>query len=138
MIKTAIIIERVNVALGGAERSISELARQLATAGVDVTILAAKGDYQSQNTKVLCNDYPGKRTPLNVFAKALKQHLGQNDYDIIHSTLPFDFADIYQPRGGSYLEAMIRNADSYENAFVRFFKKATHFTNLKRYAMVKA
>ncbi len=138
MIKTAIIIERADIALGGAERSISELARQLISDGVDVTILAAKGNCELQHTKVLCDDHPGKRTPLNVFAMALKKHLDQNDYDIIHSTLPFDFADIYQPRGGSYLEAMIRNADSYQNAFVRFIKKATHFTNLKRYAMVKA
>lgn len=138
MIKTAIIIERIDITLGGAERSISELAAQLSDAGIDVTILAAKGDCYSEDTKVLCNEHPGKRTPLKVFGEALKKHIAENDYDIIHSTLPFDFADIYQPRGGSYLEAMIRNADSYESAFVRTFKKMTHFTNLKRYEMVKA
>ncbi|MBW8016660.1 MAG: glycosyltransferase family 4 protein [Planctomycetes bacterium] len=138
MIKTAIIIERVDVSLGGAERSVSELSAQLSADGIDVTILAAKGSGDSDNIKVLCENYPGKRTPLKVFGEALKKHLCENDYDIIHSTLPFDFADIYQPRGGSYLEAMIRNADTYSNPFVRNFKKATHFTNFKRYAMVRA
>ena len=138
MIKTAIIIERIDISLGGAERSISELAAQLSSDGIDVTILAAKGLGDSEKMKVLCEDSPGKRTPLKVFGEALKKHIGESDYDIIHSTLPFDFADIFQPRGGSYLEAMIRNADSYSNPFVRSFKKATHFTNLKRYAMVRA
>lgn len=138
MIKTAIIIERVDVSLGGAERSVSELAAQLSEGGIDVTILAAKGTGDSEKIKVLCENHPGKRTPLKIFGEALKKHIGENCYDIIHSTLPFDFADIYQPRGGSYLEAMIRNADSYSNPFVRNFKKATHFTNLKRYAMVRA
>jgi hypothetical protein len=138
MIKTAIIIERVDVSLGGAERSVSELAAQLSESGIDVTILAAEGTGDSEKTKVLCEDHPGKRTPLKVFGEALKNHIRKNDYDIIHSTLPFDFADIYQPRGGSYLEAMIRNADSYSNPFIRSFKKATHFTNLKRYAMIRA
>ncbi|MCF7955372.1 MAG: glycosyltransferase family 4 protein [Phycisphaerae bacterium] len=138
MIKTAIIIERVDISLGGAERSVSELAAQLSQDGIDVTILAAKGTGDSEKIKVLCENHPGKRTPLKVFGEAIKKHISENHYDIIHSTLPFDFADIYQPRGGSYLEAIIRNADSYSNPLVRYFKKATHFTNLKRYAMVQA
>jgi len=138
MIKTAIIIERTDISLGGAERSISELATELAKCDVDVTILAAKGTTNSKNIKVLCADYPGKRTPLNVFGYAIKKHIEENAYDIIHSTLPFDFADIYQPRGGSYLEAMIRNADSYTNPLTRVIKKTTHFTNLSRYAMIRA
>lgn len=138
MIKTTIIIERVDVSLGGAERSVSELADQLSENGIDVTILAAKGTTDSQKIRVLCEDHPGKRTPLKVFGQAIKKHISENDYDIIHSTLPFDFADIYQPRGGSYLEAMLRNADSYSNPLVKNFKKATHFSNLKRHAMIRA
>jgi len=138
LIKTAIIIERLDVALGGAERSISELASQLAESGAEITILAAKGASVTKNVKVLCQDWKGKRTPLNVFEAALKNHLQDNHYHIIHSTLPFDFADIYQPRGGCYLEAMERNAASYRRGKSRELKKLTHFFNTKRYAMMQA
>lgn len=136
--KVAIIIERTDTALGGAERSVSQLADALIDSGVDVTILAAKGSRQSENVKYLCADTAAKRISLSVFSRAIKAHLNENKYDIIHSTLPLDVADIYQPRGGSYLEAMIRNADSYESSFVSSFKKMTHFTNRRRFEMIKA
>ncbi|MBW8035574.1 MAG: glycosyltransferase family 4 protein [Planctomycetes bacterium] len=136
--KVAIIIERTDTALGGAERSVSQLADALSQKGVDVTILAAKGDSPSKNVKQLYADTAGKRISLSVFLQAIKDHLKQNTYDIVHSTLPLDFADIYQPRGGSYLEAMIRNADSYQSCFVSSFKKMTHFTNRRRFEMIKA
>lgn len=136
--KVALIIERTDTALGGAERSISQLADALISQGVDVTILAAKGDARSENVKFLCGDTAGKRISLSIFSRAIKAHLKENNYDIIHSTLPIETADIYQPRGGSYLEAMIRNADSYESSFVSSFKKITHFTNLRRLEMIRA
>ena len=136
--KVALIIERIDTALGGGERSVSELADALRQKGVDVTILAAKGGVTSENIKYLCSDISSKRICLSVFAKKIKAHLKENNYDIVHSALPLDVADIYQPRGGSYLEAMIRNADSYESRFVSSLKKITHFTNLRRREMIKA
>jgi len=136
--KVALIIERTDTALGGAEKSVSQLADALSAKDVDVTILAAKGYVKSKNIRLLCDDIPGKRVSLATFSQAIKDHLQENKYDIVHSTLPVDFADIYQPRGGSYLEAMIRNADSYQSSFVSSFKKITHFTNLRRLEMIKA
>lgn len=136
--KVAIIIERTDTALGGGERSVSQLADALREKGTDVTILAAKGDVRSENVKQLCAETGTKRISLSVFSQAIKTHLKENKYDIVHSTLPLDVADIYQPRGGSYLEAMIRNADSYGSRFVSSFKKMTHFTNLRRLEMIKA
>lgn len=138
MIKAAIIIERADISLGGAERSIYELTTQLAAMGIDVTTLAAVGNIKNKNFHILCNDAESKRVPLGRFAKALKKHFKENKYDIIHSTLPFDFADIYQPRGGSYKEAMIQNAASYENALTALLKRATHFLNYKRAALLRA
>ena len=138
MIKVALIIERADTELGGAERSIAQLAAALAKKGADVTILAAKANTDSPNVKQLCSDITSKRIPLSVFANKLKQHLQQNSYDIIHSTLPLDFADIYQPRGGSYIEAMLRNADSWPKPIVARFKKLTHFTNFRRAGLIKA
>ena len=138
MTKAAIIIERTDVALGGAERSVFELASQLTRLGVDVTTLAAKGESSLKKVVVLCDGKNSKRTSLSAFESAIKSHLVENHYDIIHSTLPFDFADIYQPRGGSYAETIVRNAASYSNKIVSSYKMITHFANRRRYEMLRA
>ena len=138
MIKVALIIERANIALGGAERSILELTEALAALGADVTLLAATGDCDAANIKVLCEDNGSGRTSLAKFGVAINAHLKQNHYDIIHSTLPFAFADIYQPRGGCYAEAIARNSASYDFAVYRSFKQATHFLNSKRTELFNA
>jgi len=136
--KIAIIIERMDPTLGGAERSISELAEAMSHRGLTVHIIAATGQIDSPNTHILFPEKSGKRTSFSAFEKALKNHLSQNNYDIVHSVLPFDFADIYQPRGGSYTEAVLRNAASYENKFFAYFKKATTFINFRRNALLHA
>jgi UDP-glucose:(heptosyl)LPS alpha-1,3-glucosyltransferase len=136
--KIAIIIERMAPALGGAERSISELAEALSQRDMEVSIVAATGQTNNPKTHILFPEKTGKRTSYSEFAKALKKHLAKNNYDIIHSVLPFDFADIYQPRGGSFAETALRNAASYENNFFASFKKATAFMNSRRTALLQA
>jgi UDP-glucose:(heptosyl)LPS alpha-1,3-glucosyltransferase len=64
--------------------------------------------------------------------------LSETHYDIVHSTLPFDFADIYQPRGGSYKETIIRNAASYRNELLFNWKTTTHFLNRRRHQWLRA
>ena len=136
--KIAITIERIDIALGGAERSVFELAAALSALNVDVTILAAKGRTEMPNITILCDSLPGKRTLLGRFARALRQHFAEHHYDIIHSVLPFDFAHVYQPRGGSYTETILRNAASYENRIVALCKTATAPLNLHRTALLRA
>jgi len=138
MTKVAIIIERADIALGGAERSVFELASQLSSLGVKTTVLAAKGDLNAKNVQVLCGHGHSKRTSLASFEKSLRRHFSNNHYDIVHSMLPFDFADVYQPRGGSFAEAIIRNTASYESKMVAFCKRFTHYANLRRSAMLLA
>ena len=134
----AIIIERSDIALGGAERSVFELSCALLELGLKVDILAAKGQTNADDVHILCRNYPGRRTSHCIFAKELKKHLSQHRYDIVHSVLPFDFVDIYQPRGGSYAEAVLRNAASYQNKFTEFYKKLTAFANFRRTALLRA
>lgn len=136
--KIALIIERVDISLGGAERSIAELACALQARGLNVTVLAAKGDSGPDNVRVLCKDDPGKRAPYAAFARALQDHLRQGSYDIVHSTLPFDFAHVYQPRGGSYAETIVRHAASYEKTWVAGLKRITAFTNRRRQLLKQA
>ncbi|HOK95667.1 MAG TPA: glycosyltransferase family 4 protein [Anaerohalosphaeraceae bacterium] len=137
MIKAAILIERAEVKLGGAERSVSELVGELRRQGIEAVILAAKGT-PCEYLHILCQDYPGRRVPLRIFEAALQAHLENHFYDIIHSTLPTAVADIYQPRGGSYREAMLRNTASYANPMQRLLKRSTHLLNYRRTQYLKA
>ena len=136
--RIAIIIERAEVSLGGAERSVLELASALSSLGAEVNILAAKGQRQTENLHILCGNKSGKRTCHVTFARALAKHLLENHYDVIHSVLPFDFADVYQPRGGTYAESILRNAASYQNPLIESYKKLTAFANLRRTALMRA
>jgi UDP-glucose:(heptosyl)LPS alpha-1,3-glucosyltransferase len=135
--KVAIVIERHDIALGGAERSISELSGALERMGIEVHLLVARGQGQAKNLHVLCDGEKG-RTGFGEFAGAVRQHVSRNKYDIVHSTLPMAFADIYQPRGGSYAETIIRSAASYENGIVAWAKLGTSWLNLRRQEMLRA
>ncbi|MCP4449839.1 MAG: glycosyltransferase family 4 protein [Planctomycetes bacterium] len=129
--KIALIIERMDIQLGGAERSISELSQALTGQGLDVTLLAAQGKAPDTHGHVLCED-TGKRTSHASFARALKTHLSTRSYDIVHSVLPFDFAHLYQPRGGSYAETIVQNAASFQSPVTAKLKRLTAFTNRRR------
>lgn len=136
MLRTAILIERADIRLGGAERSTAELCAELRRQGVEATILAARGE-PSEHTRILCGQ-AGKRTSLKTFEEALQRHLAANRYDIIHSTLPVSGADIYQPRGGSYRETIARTVASYPHAVQRFLKRSTHALNWRRLEYLRA
>jgi len=136
--KIALIIERSTIALGGAERSVFEMSLALSAMDYKVDILAAKGQTKAGHIHILCSKKPGKRTGYFTFAKALKKHFAQNEYDIIHSVLPLEFADVYQPRGGTYAESIIQNAASYQNKFFENYKKVTAFANFNRTALLRA
>lgn len=139
--KVALIIERADIGLGGAERSVFELRSALRTQRLEVDILAAKGPKKkinARNIHFLCAAKSSKRTTLRCFEKAVKEFLNKNHYDIIHSVLPFEFADVYQPRGGGIAEAIRRNADSYQNKIIKTYKKVTAFANFRRTALHRA
>ena len=136
--RVAIIVERANIALGGAERSVFELAAALSGRGPKVSILAAGGQPNTKNVHVVCRDKPGSRVSYSIFTEALKEHLSKNQYDIVHSVLPFDFADVYQPRGGAYAESIRRHIASFQNPFIESYKKITAFINLRRTSLLRA
>jgi len=136
--KVAIIIERADTSLGGAERSMFEVADALSALGLDVDLLAAKGATGHRNIRALCQNIPGKRVTLAAFSHVLQRHLTKANYDIVHSVLPLDFADLYQPRGGTYAESMLRNVASYANPVVRLYKRMTARANRRRMEFLRA
>jgi len=138
MKKIAIILERADITLGGAERSVLELASALSAGDFDVHAVAANGQADVKNIHILCPRPNAKRSCLYTFEKELKEHLAENHYDIIHSVLPFDFADVYQPRGGTYAESILRSTASYQNNFLQIYKRLTAFANRRRTPLLKA
>jgi len=136
--KVALIIEHADVTRGGAERSALELTTALSDRGLEVDLLAAKGRANTENIHILCKDSFGKHTCYFTFAKVLRKHLSENNYDVIHSALPFTFADVYQPRGGTFAESISRNAVSYQNKFITSIKINTAFTNFRRTLLLQA
>jgi len=130
--KVALILERFNLSLGGAERSTWEIARQLETMGIQTTILAATSSDSSDRIVSLCGKDSQKRISFSAYQQAVKKHLDNHSYDLVHSTLPFDFSDIYHPMGGSYKETYLRNADSYSGRLKPLWKKWTHALNRRR------
>ena len=135
--RVAIIVERADVSLGGAERSMCEVASALSSLGLKVDVLAATGQASADNVHILCSDVPSERVSLAIYAEALKRHIAETDYDIIHSVLPFTGIDLYQPRGGTYAEAIQRNAASYPSRLVRRWKTTTAFANLRRRRLLR-
>jgi len=136
--KVAIVIERADISLGGAERSVFELAGALSRAGLAVDIVAAKGNSQAEHIHSLCEGISGRRVCLPRFGRALRRHLREHRYDIVHSVLPFGFADVYQPRGGTVTETIRRNAASYRNRLVESYKRCTAFVNVRRLLLLRA
>ena len=136
--KVAVIIERYDISLGGAEWLVYELVPALSRLGLDVEVLAAKASADASNTQVLFENSHNKRISLSFFTKTIRQYLSRNHFDIVHSLIPLTFADVYQPPGGSFAETIIRNAASYNNRFKIFYKKATAFTNRRRNEVMSA
>ncbi len=136
--KIAIITERADIKLGGAERSVLELRAALSAIGHHVDIIAAKGLATGKNIHILCQNNTGKRTNYFTYEKAIREFLQKNKFDVVHSVLPFDFADVYQPRGGSYAETVVRNAASYQNKIVETYKNVFSVFNSRRATLLQA
>ena len=136
--RIALIMERADIMRGGAERSVFDLRHALTEIGLEAEIIAATKATDAPYVHALCKDGRGKRVPYWTFARKLKIFLSKHRYDIIHSVLPFEFAHIYQPRGGTYRETISRTAASYQSKLVGSYKKKTAPTNFRRAAFLRA
>ena len=73
MKKIAIIVERADITLGGAERSVFELTSALLASDFDVNVVAAKGRTDTKNFHILYPRKNTKRTCFCNFEKAVKK-----------------------------------------------------------------
>ncbi len=101
--RIAFIIERMDVARGGRERSTAEVAEALARRGHQVTVVCQDGSWKPEGVEVRRLGRRGgtRAGRLRGFVADVQEHLLGSDYDIAHATLPVPGANVYQPRGGT-------------------------------------
>jgi len=102
--KIALIIEKMDTARGGRERSTAQIAAALGEKGQDVTIVCQQGSHENEKVQV-CE--LGKKGLLRIiqlrnFIEDVQQHINDTQYDIIHTMLPIPGANVYQLRSGTY------------------------------------
>lgn len=143
MIKVALILERFNLARGGAERSCYEMACSLSRLGLDMTILAGKINHDGvENDAIKLLQVPVEGINRAIwwrnFEKAMTRQIKNDGYDIVHSMAPLICAHVYQPRGGSITNGEIQHCRSFECQAYRFFKQVTGRLNRGRAVRIAA
>jgi len=141
--KIALVLEKFDLSAGGAEKSVYELACHLSRNGLDITVVAGGKNRQELNGAPF--NYKELPTKKNLFATgwgdfqaAVNEHIKRHRYDIVHSVVPIEAADIYQPRGGSVLYGSQRHSDSFNNPAMAQFKRMTAGLNLSRAQQIKS
>jgi len=137
-LRITILAEQADPARGGAERSVRELTEELNRQGVETTLLTAAGTPDGNSLHPLFPDGSLKRIPLSRIETALKEYLKIHPCSLLHSTLPVRGADVYQPRGGSWKQAVLQHAQSYPDPIRRFLKRHLHFLNRRRTRYLEA
>jgi len=139
--KIALVLERFNLTRGGAERSTYEMACSLTALGIDVTIVAGQIDRNGIDNDQLSLVEVHKKHGIQSlqwkrFEKAVAAHVGQNNYDVVHSMVPLQMADVYQPRGGSMVKSSARHSQSFNSPVKVWLKQKTAWMNRGRQAKI--
>lgn len=112
--RIALICEQVDVARGGAETSTVEMARRLAELGLEVTVVH-RGQRSAAKTppgvRFLALPGPGPTRLRRTygFLQAVNGLCRRPVFDVVHAVTPCLCAQVYQPRGGTYPEAIARS-----------------------------
>lgn len=127
--KVALVHESIAPHRGGAETSLIEMAAALQAQGVAITLVfpqsnqpaADQNDNHIQNFQLLPITIVGgsKYARTRSFIESTPPILAAKQFDIVHAITPLPGADVYQPRGGTYRETILRTNDSIESAFMR-------------------
>ena len=111
--KVAIIQELIDTSRGGAETSTLEMARRLAELSLDVTVVCADLIDPTVESKLKfkqCDSAGGSRAArTKSFIAAADRFCRQEQFDIVHAVMPCYSCNVYQPRGGTYVETVERS-----------------------------
>jgi UDP-glucose:(heptosyl)LPS alpha-1,3-glucosyltransferase len=143
--KVAIVQEHVDPQRGGAETSTLEMARELAALDLDVTVVCAAREGASAagaTADAAVADgvrlhrlpvYGASRTRRTVqFVAAADRFARQQRFDIIHAVTPCFSCNVYQPRGGTYVETVERSIARSRTAIGRLVRRIGRRLNYRQ------
>ena len=135
--RVALVQETVDVRRGGAETSTVEMARRLAELGLDVTLLySAPSDTPFVEHNVTFSPIAARG-----FSRALRTYHFVQDarricfaqrFDIVHAVTPCLAANVYQPRGGTYVETINRSLAMVTPVLWRALKRLGRRFNIRQ------
>ena len=120
--KVAIVQEHLNIQRGGAETSTCEMALHLAGLNLEVALVCAddrQRSYPDQKPALaetvtihrLEAGDGSKLTRTIQFMAEADRFCRQTGFDIVHAITPCFSCDVYQPRGGTYVETVKRSVE---------------------------
>lgn len=125
--KLALVIERFEPWLGGAETSTVQFAQKLAAGGVDLTVITNQANIQpEQPMRIIRTEIrrPRHLGQIRAFIRAADRIVRREKFDLVHALTPCKTADIYQPRGGIIPEIIARNVAIRNSPIKRLIKLA--------------
>lgn len=129
--RIAIVQESLDPQRGGAERSTREMAEALAQLDQDVTVVSSGAEHRTEQRAVgggvlrveqlACNG--GKLSRTRQFVDAAQVFCDSGVFDIVQAVSPIRRCDVYQPRGGVYVDTIERSIAMGTNVFSRALKR---------------
>lgn len=135
--KVAIVQEHVDIRRGGAETSTVEMARCLGELGLDVTVVSAgeqssgadDGPFRVERVSV---GRGGKLQRTVNFVSNTDRYCRDSNFDIIHAITPCFSCNVYQPRGGTYVETVNRSVALARTPIGRMIKRLSRRLNRRQ------
>lgn len=131
--KVALVIERIETWRGGAETSTALFAGHLAHLGCEVHVVTTTNVPSTPDMRIIPIKAGGtlRATRTLLFTQRAARYLHGKDYDIVHSITPCMAADVYQPRGGTVPETLLRNVAVRSGTGARGLKRISQQLSLK-------
>ena len=132
--KVALVVEWLDAWRGGAETSSLQFMHHLMERGVEVHVFTRSRPSPAPGLYVHhIGGASMSRTRRSItFTHRVERLLRSNSYDIIHAITPCRFADIYQPRGGTVAESVVRNLAILDFGAARLVKRCANRLNFKQ------
>jgi UDP-glucose:(heptosyl)LPS alpha-1,3-glucosyltransferase len=128
--RVAIVQEHVDVRRGGAETSTIEMARHLPALGLDVTVVCAgrhEGNearrHEALAFRFIDVDGGSRVARTRRFVAEADRVCQQASFDVVHAVTPCRWCDVYQPRGGTYVETVTRSVARAAGPVERLIKR---------------
>lgn len=137
--KVALIVEWLDGWRGGAETSTQQFIHELADLGVRLEVITRSHIASRPGVAVQTIRAGGPSRALQSlrFSRLADQAASRCGADVIHAISPSLAANVYQPRGGTYAETILRNRALRRTRAGRMLKHLAQHVNLKQRLLLK-